>query len=135
MKELVIDAKIENLDEVLGFIDGELEMAECPMKTQMQLDVAVEEIFVNIANYSYTPEIGEATISIEILDSPRKAVITFKDSGIPFDPTAKEDPDITLSAQERQVGGLGIFMVKKSMDTMKYRYTEGQNVLEITKTL
>ena len=135
MKELVIDAKIENLDDVLGFIDGELEMAECPMKTQMQLDVAVEEIFVNIANYSYTPEIGEATISIEVQDSPKKVVITFKDSGIPFDPTAKEDPDITLSAQERQVGGLGIFMVKKSMDTMKYEYTEGQNVLEITKTL
>ena len=135
MKELVIDAKIENLDEVLGFIDAELEMIDCPMKLQMQIDVAVEEMFVNIAHYAYVPDIGKATIRLEMSEDNKEVAITFIDEGVPFDPTAKADPDVTLSAQERQIGGLGIFMVKKSMDSMEYERVDGQNVLTITKNL
>lgn len=138
MKEITLKAKVENLSSVLEFVDTELEMNDCSMKTQMQIDVAVEELFVNVAHYAYTPEIGDVTLIMDVEDTEdgsKKAVITFKDSGMPFDPTAKEDPDVTLSAQERQIGGLGIYMVKKSMDEMKYIYDEGQNVLTITKTI
>ena len=105
------------------------------MKVQMQLDVAVEELYVNIAHYAYAPGTGEATVSIDITQDPLNVTITFKDSGIPFDPTAKADPDVTLSAQERQIGGLGIYMAKKGTDEMKYEYKDGQNILSISKKL
>ena len=135
MKELKLTATVENLDEVLAFIDTELESVDCPMKVQMQLDVAVEELYVNIAHYAYAPGTGEATVSIDITQDPLYVTITFKDSGIPFDPTAKADPDVTLSAQERQIGGLGIYMAKKGTDEMKYEYKDGQNILSISKKL
>ena len=105
------------------------------VKVQMQLDVAVEELYVNIAHYAYAPGTGEATVSIDITQDPLNVTITFKDSGIPFDPTAKADPDVTLSAQERQIGGLGIYMAKKGTDVMKYEYKDGQNILSISKKL
>jgi anti-sigma regulatory factor (Ser/Thr protein kinase) len=135
MKELKLTATVESLDEVLAFIDTELESVDCPMKVQMQLDVAVEELYVNIAHYAYAPGTGEATVSIDITQDPLNVTITFKDSGIPFDPTAKADPDVTLSAQERQIGGLGIYMAKKGTDEMKYEYKDGQNILSISKKL
>ena len=135
MKELKLTATVESLDEVLAFIDTELESVNCPMKIQMQLDVAVEELYVNIAHYAYAPGTGEATVSIDITQDPLNVTITFKDSGIPFDPTAKADPDVTLSAQERQIGGLGIYMAKKGTDEMKYEYKDGQNILSISKKL
>ena len=135
MKELKLTATVESLDEVLAFIDSELESVDCPMKVQMQLDVAVEELYVNIAHYAYAPGTGEATVSIDITQDPLNVTITFKDSGIPFDPTAKADPDVTLSAQERQIGGLGIYMAKKGPDEMKYEYKDGQNILSISKKL
>ena len=135
MKEMIIEAKTENLDEVLGFIDTELEAFDCPMKTQMQLDVAVEELYVNIAHYAYSPDKGEAVISIDVSGDPLTVTIVFKDKGKQFDPTAKADPDVTLSAAERQIGGLGIYMAKKGVDSMTYEYTDGQNILTISKKL
>lgn len=132
MKELKIDAKTENLDEVLAFMDAELEACDCPMKAQMALDIAVEEIFVNIAHYAYGEEgAGGAVLQFDI--SLEQAVVTFVDEGMPYDPLAKEDPDITLSAEDRPIGGLGIFMVKKSMDDVKYKNEDGKNILTITK--
>ena len=135
MKELFIEAKDENLDKVLAFVDEQLEAYDCPMKTQMQVDIAVEEIFVNIAHYAYVPGVGSATIRAEVSEDPLAVSLTFVDNGMPYDPLAKEDPDITLSADERQIGGLGIFMVKKSMDDVAYEYKDGQNVLTIKKNL
>ena len=135
VKELTVEAKLENLDEVLGFVDGCLEEMDCSMKTQLQIDVAVEEIFVNIASYAYPSGIGSATIRVEAMEDPRTAAITFYDHGIPYNPLEKEDPDVTLSAEERKIGGLGIFMVKKSMDDMRYEYRDGMNILQITKQL
>ena len=135
MNELIIDAKTDNLQEVLSFIDEQLEKYDCPMKTQMQIDIAAEEIFVNIAHYAYTPETGTACIRIEMEQDPLSAVITFIDRGFPYNPLEKEDPDITLSAEERAIGGLGIYMVKKSMDDIWYEYTDGQNILSFRKKL
>jgi anti-sigma regulatory factor (Ser/Thr protein kinase) len=135
MREITIEAKIENLDEVLGFVDGQLEELECPMKAQMQIDVAVEEIFVNIASYAYAPGVGNAVVRFESSQDPASVTITFIDSGIPYDPVQKDDPDVTLSAEDRGIGGLGIYMAKKAMDDMKYVYRDGQNILSISKSI
>ena len=135
MKELEIEALSENLPQVLAFVDEQLEAAYCPMKIQIQIDIAVEEIFVNIAHYAYAPETGKAMVRIETLADPPSVDITFIDNGVPYDPLAKADPDITLSAEERQIGGLGIFMVKKSMDDVKYEYLDGHNILTLKKGL
>ena len=133
MKEFKTEAITENLHSVLEFIDGKLELIGCPMKPQMQIDIAAEEIFVNIAHYAYTSGTGEVTIRVELCRDPSGAEITFIDRGVPYDPLAKPDPDVTLSVKERKIGGLGIFMVKKSMDEVKYEYLDGCNVLTIKK--
>ena len=127
--------KVENLPTVLALVDEQLESVDCPMKIQMQIDVAVEEIFVNIAHYAYNPEVGNAMVRVEILPDVPSVDITFIDKGVPYDPLAKADPDITLSAEERQIGGLGIFMVKKTMDDVKYEYVNGHNILTLKKGL
>lgn len=135
MEKLDILAKTENLDTVIDFVNKHLEGVECPIKIQMQIDVAVEEIFVNIANYAYGTGEGPATVRINVDNHNKIVDITFIDNGVPYDPLAKEDPDITLSAQERQIGGLGIFMVKKSMDDVTYEYRDGHNILTLKKGL
>ena len=135
MKELSIEAKVDNLQSVLDHIDGELALAECPMTVQIQIDIAVEEMFVNIASYAYGSGTGMAKVGIEISDDRQTAKIVLTDQGIPFDPLAKPDPDVTLSADERQIGGLGIYMVKKTMDDLTYEYRDGSNILTITKQL
>ena len=135
MLELTIEANVQNLDQVLGFVDGQLESLGCSMKVQMQIDVAVEELFVNIASYAYAPGTDSATIQIETERDPLAVSITLIDSGMPYDPLKKPDPDVTLSAEERQIGGLGIYMVKKSMDGMRYRYENGRNILTIRKKI
>ena len=117
----------------MTFVDEQLEEMDCPMKVQMQIDVAVEELFVNVAHYAYAPGTGPVTLRTETQDSPRAISITFTDRGVPYDPLAKPDPDVTLSAEERQIGGLGIYMVKKTMTDMRYRYEEGRNILTIRK--
>ena len=112
MKELTLEAKVDSLPQVLAFVDEYLESLDCSMKVQMQIDVAVEEIYVNVASYAYAPKTGSVTIRLEAQDSPRAVTITIIDSGVPYNPLAKEDPDVTLSAEERKIGGLGIYMVK-----------------------
>ena len=133
--ELEIEAVTENLPEVQSFVDRQLEKVDCPPKAQMQIDIAVEEIFVNIANYAYNPNKGKATVRVEVSEEPIAVSITFIDMGIPYDPLAKEDPDVTLSAVDRQIGGLGIFMTKKTMDDVIYEYKDGQNILTLKKNL
>lgn len=135
MKELTIDATIQNIAAVTAFVDEQLESLSCPMKTQLQVDVAIDELFGNIANYAYNPKTGAATVRVEVTENPLAVVITFIDNGVPYDPLAKEDPDITLTAEERQAGGLGIYMVKKTMDGVSYEYKDGQNILTIKKNI
>ena len=133
MTELTIDATVENIGIVTDFVNEQLEALDCPMKAQMQIDIAIDELFGNIAHYAYNPEVGDATVRVEIIEDPLTVVITFIDKGVPYDPLAKEDPDVTLSAEERGIGGLGIYMVKKSMDDITYEYKDGQNILKIKK--
>ena len=135
MKELTIAATVENIETVTDFVNEQLEALDCPMKAQMQIDIAIDELFGNIAHYAYNPEIGKATVRVEVIEDPLAVTITFIDNGVPYDPLAKADPDTTLSAEERDIGGLGIYMVKKSMDDIIYEYKDGQNILKIKKYL
>ena len=135
MKELNIVATVENIETVTDFVNEQLEALDCPMKAQMQIDIAIDELFGNIAHYAYNPDVGEATVRVEVIENPLAVVITFIDKGVPYDPLAKTDPNITLSAEEREIGGLGIFMVKKTMDEITYEYKDGQNILAIKKNL
>ena len=135
MKELTVSATLEKLEEVQAFIAGELEEYGCPMKAAMQISIAVEEIYVNIAHYAYHPEVGEATVRCCVGGDPLQVTIQFLDSGKPFDPLSKPDTDVSLSAEERKIGGLGILMVKKSMDDVTYEYRGGFNILTLKKNL
>ena len=133
--ELQLEATDENLSRVIAFLDEHLEAMGCPPRTLMQIEVAAEELFVNIAHYAYVPKTGSATVRLSFEPEPRAAVITFIDRGMPYDPLAKPDPDVTLPAEERQIGGLGIYMVKKSVDAIDYRREDGMNILTIRKRI
>lgn len=135
MKELTIAATVDNIDAVTEFVNGQLEALDCPVKAQMQISIAIDELFGNIAHYAYNPDVGEATVRVEVTEEPLSVIITFIDGGVPYDPLAAADPDITLSAEDRAIGGLGIFMVKKSMDEITYRYEGGKNILSIRKKI
>ena len=110
MKELTIAATVENIDVVTDFVNEQLESVGCPMKAQMQIAIAIDELFGNIAHYAYNPEVGEAAVRVEVINNPLSVGIAFIDGGVPYDPLAAADPDVTLSAEERAIGGLGIFM-------------------------
>ena len=125
------DADDKLLPDVLGFVEAELEKLDCPMKVQTQLAIAVEELFVNIAHYAYDGKPGKMQLGLLPIDGG--VSLRFSDHGMPFDPTARKDPDITLPAEERDVGGLGILMVKKTMNSVDYKYENGQNILTLTK--
>ena len=133
MKSLTVPARIDQLDEVTDFVNGLL--GDVDMKTEFQIRLAVEEVFVNIASYAYAPGTGDAEVSCAFLSDPKRIQIRFSDSGMPFDPTALADADISEEAIMERVGGLGIFLVKKNMDTVSYAYEGGKNVLTLEKML
>ena len=133
-QEITVAAAVENLGAVTAFVDRCMEELGCSMRSQMQIDVAVDELFSNIAYYAYPPGSGTVTLRVEAAE-PDDVMLTFIDSGVPYDPLSRPDPDTTLSAEERKIGGLGIYMVKKSMDEVTYAYEDGKNVLRIKKKL
>ena len=135
MKEMTLEAKIENIPRVTAFIDEQLEALDCPMKAQMQIDVAIDELFGNISHYAYAPGSGEATVGFDFDETARTVSVIFSDRGIPFDPLGRSDPNVNAPAQERDIGGLGIFLVKKTMDSLEYRFENGKNVLTIKKKI
>lgn len=133
MRELKIAALNENLPEVLKFVGENLEQAGCNPADSTRIEVAVEEIFSNIANYAYNPETGSATVSVELSEDPLKVTISFSDNGKPYNPLEREDPNLKLAISERNRGGLGIYMTKKFMDKVAYEYKDGMNILIIEK--
>jgi anti-sigma regulatory factor (Ser/Thr protein kinase) len=128
-RKIVVNADIASLGDVLAF--AEAFSSDLPAK----LSIAIEEIFVNIVNYSYvdTETVGEVCVSFSC--DGDKISVTFEDSGIPYNPLDNDEPDITAPAHERQIGGLGIFMVKKLTDGMEYHYSNGKNILTIFKNM
>ena len=135
MHEMKLMASDETLYTVIGEIEKLLDENQCPETLKMIMLVAVEEIFVNIAHYAYGGNPGEAVIGLDVIPNPKSCRIVFRDKGIPYNPLEKTDPDITLSAEEREIGGLGIYMVKQSMDKVEYRYEDGCNILTIEKSI
>ena len=135
MTNKTFPAKTEALSDVLGFVEQTLEDFECPMKTQMAICVAIEEVFVNVAHYAYQGADGDFTIGIGLDEENRTIAFRVADKGVPFDPLKKPDPDITLSAEDREIGGLGIFITKKTMDAIHYAYENGENILTMTKKI
>ena len=128
-------AKVEALTDVLGFVEETLEQHDCPMGIQMAVCVAIEEVFVNVAHYAYGDGEGDADLRIGFEEDTRTFTFCIADKGIPFDPLQKPDPDITLSAEDRQIGGLGIFITKKTMDAVAYAYENGENILTMVKKI
>ena len=133
MEKITVEAMLENLQTVINFATEKLEERDCSMKVVMQTELVVEEIFVNIANYAYHPEIGPATFCMEFEENPNAVLMTFIDGGKPYNPLEQKDPDTTLAAEERDIGGLGIFLVKKNVDEIFYEYTDGKNILHMKK--
>ncbi|MCR5733706.1 MAG: ATP-binding protein [Lachnospiraceae bacterium] len=139
--EIKLEAVLENLERVNDAIEQVLVPAECPMKVLIQVKIAVEEMFVNVCHYAYEDEIGMITVAADIVDIADKETgklkkgvkVVLTDQGIPYDPLAKEDPDVTLSLEERPIGGLGIYMVKKSMDEVFYQYENNSNIFTMIK--
>lgn len=133
VREAVFDAKRENIPAVTEFIEAALDAVDCPMKAKMQIDIAVDEVFTNIADYAYPDGVGTAVVRTETDAIGRAITVTFIDRGKPFDPLSAKAPDITASAEDRAIGGLGIFLVRKTMDDVRYEYRDGQNILQIKK--
>lgn len=134
-KAITVEASMEYLDKVTSFIEAFLEDYACPMKITMKILLCVEELYANVVNYAYGSKDGNCTIELagKTYETENEVCICMRDQGVPFDPFAKEDPDITLSVDEREIGGLGIYMVKNIMDTVSYEYKQQENIVTITK--
>ena len=135
MKELTVEATLESIPVITEFVDAQLKQLDCPKKAQAQIDIAIDELFSNIVHYAYHPGVGPATVRVEVLEEPLAVAITFIDQGVPYDPLSQADPDVTLSAEDREIGGLGIYIVKKNMSEITYEYKDGKNILRIRKDL
>ena len=130
-----MEAAVGNIPAVTDFVEAELDAVDCPPKAKMQLSMAIDELMTNIAQYAYAPGTGPVTVRFGYEQASKTVTLTFLDKGMPYNPLEKEDPDVHLSAEDRPIGGLGIFLVKKTMDRMDYAYKFGQNVLTIQKKL
>ena len=130
---ITLPATVENIGKITAFVEGRMEEKDCPLKQIMQVSMAVDEVMANVAMYAYAPGTGDVTVAVDFDDGSRTVSITFIDRGVAFDPLAKEDPDVTLPAEQRKIGGLGIFLVKKTMDDVAYCREGDKNVLCIKK--
>lgn len=133
MEKLTIEATVENLATVTEFITSSLEEKDCSMKIIMQMELVIEEIFVNVASYAYRPTIGMVTVTKEFSDDPQAITFSFIDSGVAYNPLEHEDPDVTAEIDARGIGGLGIFLVKKNVNEISYERKDGQNILTMKK--
>ena len=129
MEKITVEATVDNLQQIIDFATERLEARDCPIKASMQLELVIEEIFVNIASYAYESATGDATFCMDFAQNPDAVFLTFIDGGKPYNPLEKIDPDITLDVNEREIGGLGIFLVKKNVDEIFYERTDNKNIL------
>ncbi len=134
MNKLIVPAKIENLQKVLDFVDEQLKSVEYVMKARLQLELSIEEAYVNIAKYAYKEE-GEVVICCDLDEDPLRLTVQFIDCGIPYNPLKNKDPDISRDAEKKEIGGLGILLIKKNVDDLWYEYRDGKNILTIQKIL
>lgn len=135
--EINLPAEKAQLQVLLDHVGELLEQHNCSPKAQYQIEVCIEEIFVNIASYAYGGKSGPARVMCEFRkndDGTEQAVLTFYDDGVPYNPLNRETPDISLGAEDREIGGLGIFMTMKMMDKTEYEY-KGENIFRMYKNI
>lgn len=132
---LTVEANIENIETVTDFVNDQLKLMGCSKRAMRQIDVALDELFSNVCNYAYGSETGHATIKVKELPESNSVQITLEDTGIPFDPLSHDDPDVSKRLEDRAIGGLGILMVKRTMNKVHYEYSKGVNTLTVVKTL
>ena len=132
---ITLPAAVENIGKITAFVEGKLEERDCPLKKTMEISMAADEVLANVAMYAYAPGTGDVTVEFGFEEESRTVSVTFIDGGVAFDPLAKEDPDVTLPAEQRKIGGLGIFLVKKTMDEVTYKREDNKNVLCIRKKI
>ena len=135
MRELTTEAVTENLQSVMDFVNDSLSDKGCSAKTLYQMELVLEEIFINIASYAYEGDERPVVLSIDFEEEPLAAVVTFKDKGAPYNPLSRDDPNLALKLENREIGGLGIFLVKKNVDAIWYEHVNGENVLSFRKIL
>ena len=135
MRELTVEANTKSIPTIIDLINEELDQLGCSPKSKAQIDIAVDEVFSNIANYAYGEEDGQVTVRLEAENNGQVVNLVFLDKGMPFNPLEHDDPNVLLPARERRSGGLGIYIVKNSMDEIRYEYKDGKNILTIRKTL
>ena len=136
MREITVDASLDQVRPVTDFVNGTLADAGCPDRIRIQIDVAIDEIFSNIARYAYPREGGSVKVRVDTEGDPLQVIIAFVDQGVPCNPLAIEIPDTTaLPADERPVGGLGLMLVRKTMDDIAYDFRDGQNILTIRRKI
>ncbi len=135
MKELTVGASFDQIEVVTDFVNETLRALGCSVRARLQLDVAIDEIMSNIVRYAYSPGTGSVTVRLEALENPTAVRLSFIDRGVPYDPFTAKQPDVSAPAEERAVGGLGIYLVRKTMDEVRYEYLDGQNILHITKRI
>ena len=131
----IFPAKVEVLSEVLDFVERTLDECQCLARTKTSICVAIEEVFVNVARYAYGDAEGNVVLGIDFDKKSRVITFRMKDKGVAFNPLDRKDPDVTLSAEDREIGGLGIFITKKTMDTVTYAYENGENILTMSKKI
>ena len=136
MPELNVIATLDQIKPVTAFVNLHLSKLGCSERVRIQVNVAIDELFGNIARYAYNPKTGPATVRVDVENDPLCVIITFIDHGIPYDPLSAKFEDTThLPAKQRPIGGLGLFMVKNIMDDISYNYQNGQNILTIRKRI
>lgn len=138
MKEINVNADVKNLDSVLSFLNDVIEPYDCSIDIKFQLELALEEMYVNIAYHAYPNDVGMTTIRCNVVENEGKApllIMDILDQGIPYNPIEHDDPNIDLPAEERDIGGLGIYMIKNTMDALSYRYEENSNIFTVEKYL
>ncbi|MBQ6383991.1 MAG: ATP-binding protein [Clostridia bacterium] len=133
MKEITVPAAPDSVETVTAFVNEQLDAIRCPLPVRTQVDIAVDEVFSNIVRYAYGPEKGTATVRADVTDEPLSMTITFIDRGKPYNPLTTAAPDTTLPARQRRIGGLGVFILKNTMDDIAYEYRDGMNILTIRK--
>ena len=133
MEEMTVQATVDNVEVITDFVNKQLDALHCPIPVKIQIDIAIDELFSNIVNYAYSPEEGPVTVRMDVADEPHSVIITFIDHGKPYNPLITAAPDTTLAAKQRHIGGLGVFMVKNTMDDVAYEYRDGMNILTIRK--
>ena len=128
-----LTATVDNLDKLLDWLDDLLFQCGFDGSSKVQLDIAVEEIYINISNYAYDTGEGDALVSFDAVTEPLQVTITFEDHGKHYDPLAHKDPDVDLPISKRTIGGLGIYMTKQYVDEASYEYKDGKNILKLVK--